>query len=83
MCSCVDEKRISTKAWWKSKTVLFNGGIATLLIAENNIPSLQGLMPDWLHQVLVFSLPIVNLWLRAISSHGLAFRSRIRRAEVE
>lgn len=62
------------KLWWQSKTVWFNTIVAALLLAEQNVEALQGFVPEWLHKLAVFSLPIVNMGLRVISSQGLSFR---------
>jgi len=69
------------KLWWESKTVWFNTIVAALLLAEQNVDSLQGLMPDWLHKLAVFSLPIVNMLLRAITSKGISFKPQMPQGE--
>lgn len=71
------------KHWWLSKTIWVNGVIATLLLAEANIASLQGLLPDWAHKSLMFGLPIVNLWLRAFTSQGLSFKPQMPKGEAD
>jgi hypothetical protein len=62
------------KPWWCSKTIWLNVLVATFLLAEANIGVLQGLLPDWLQRALVFGLPIVNVWLRVITTKGVSFR---------
>lgn len=71
------------KHWWQSKTLWINGIIATLLLAEANIASLQGLLPEWAHQSLMFGLPIVNMWLRAVTSQGLSFKPQMPQGEAD
>jgi hypothetical protein len=67
----------SHKPWWCSKTLWLNALIATFLLAESNVSALQGLLPDTLQKWLVFGLPIVNIWLRAITSQGLSFKPKM------
>lgn len=66
-----------TKQWWKSKTLWFNLLAATLLLAQQNIESLSGILPDSLVKPVAFALPIINIWLRAITTHGLSFTPRM------
>lgn len=69
------------KLWWQSKTVWFNLIVAALLLAEQNVEALQGLVPDWLHKLAVFSLPIVNMVLRFITSQGVSFKPQLPQGE--
>lgn len=59
------------KKWWKSKVVWFNLIVALLLLAEANITKLQGLLPDDKYQLAAFALPIINLFMRFLSTQGL------------
>ncbi|MDP3841082.1 MAG: hypothetical protein Q8Q81_00600 [Oxalobacteraceae bacterium] len=70
------------KHWWQSKTVWFNVTVAVLLLAEQNVDALQGLVPEWLHKLAVFSLPIVNMGLRVITSKGLSFKPQMPQGEA-
>lgn len=71
------------KPWWQSKTVWFNTVMAALLLVEQNVDVLQGLIPQWQHKLAMFSLPIVNLTLRVISSHGLSFKPQLPTGEAD
>jgi hypothetical protein len=61
------------KAWYVSKTIWFNTFVAAMLLAEQNISALQGLLPDSTYKLAAFSVPFVNMLLRVISTKGLAF----------
>ncbi|OFJ46423.1 hypothetical protein BA896_021975 [Janthinobacterium lividum] len=65
------------------KTVWFNTTVAALLLAEQNVDTLQGVIPEWLHKLAVFSLPIVNMGLRVISSQGIAFKPQMPQSEAD
>jgi hypothetical protein len=71
------------KHWMRSKTLWVNGIVATLLLAETNIQSLQGLLPAWAHQSLIFGLPIVNMWLRMTTTQGLSFKPQMPKGEAD
>lgn len=71
------------KHWWRSKTLWVNGIVATFLLAETNIQSLQGVLPEWVHKSLIFGLPIINMWLRAVTSQGLSFNPSMPQGEAE
>lgn len=71
------------KPWWQSKTIWINLVIASLLLAEANIESLQGLLPEWLQKSLVFALPIINVWLRVFTTQGLSFKPQMPQGEKD
>ena len=64
------------KPWWHSKTVWLNAIVASCLVAETNVASLQGLLPDNTYKIVAFALPIVNIWLRGFATQGLSFKPR-------
>lgn len=65
------------KPWWCSKTLWLNALAATFLLAEANVSALQGLVPETLQKWLIFGLPIINVWLRVITSQGLSFKPKM------
>lgn len=65
------------KPWWRSKIVWLNLLAATVLCAAQNITALQGVIPDEVYKWAVFALPVVNLWLRAVTTHGLSFKPQL------
>jgi hypothetical protein len=71
------------KPWWASKTIWFNTSVATFLLAEQNIQSMSGLIPDWLYKPLVCGLPFINLWLRIGTTQGLSFKPQMPRGEKD
>jgi hypothetical protein len=72
-----------TKAWWKSKTLWFNFIVAALILAEINLHYLEGHLPPWLFAWLAFSLPLINMGLRFVSTHGLSFRPAMPMSEED
>lgn len=65
---------MATKAWWRSRTVWANLLIGVLLLAETNLHLLQPLLPLNVYQLTAFVLPILNLFLRAITRTGIGRR---------
>ena len=70
------------KPWW-SKTLLLNSLIAALLLAEANVKSLQGILPDSKYEIVAFSLPIINMLLRVYTSQGISFKPQMPLGEAD
>lgn len=68
-----------TKAFWKSKTILFNtvAALAAVLpLLEQSLPILQGIIgPDY-YQFLSAIVVIGNIILRGITNSGIALEDR-------
>jgi hypothetical protein len=60
-----------SKKWYKSKTLWFNGISSSLLMAESNLHFLQPMLPVNVYVCFAFILPIVNMWLRLISTQEI------------
>lgn len=72
----------TVKSVWLSKTFLFNTAVGLLLLAEENVSGLQGLLPPSKYQILAFTLPMVNLVLRFYTKQGVSFKPPAPSAEV-
>jgi hypothetical protein len=68
-----------SKAWWKSRTLQVNALALLLLggldLAQQNIAQLHGLLTPNVYAGIAFALPIVNMFLRAITTQGIHFRT--------
>lgn len=60
-----------SKKWYESKTLWFNGISSSLLLAESNLHFLQPMLPVDVYVCFDFILPIVNMWLRLISTQEI------------
>ena len=60
-----------SKKWYKSKTLWFNGVSSSLLMAEANLHFLQPILHVNVYVCFAFILPIVNMWLRLISTQEI------------
>lgn len=72
----------SVKSAWLSKTFLFNTTVGLLLLAEDNVSGLQGLLPPSKYQIVAFALPMVNLVLRYYTNQGVTFKRATPAPEV-
>lgn len=61
---------------WVSKTIVLNAVVGAALLAEANIASLQGLLPQSKYQIIAFGLPFVNMLLRAYTTKGLSLKPK-------
>lgn len=68
---------IIEKKWFKSRTLWFNVFVAAMLLAEQNITSLQGLLPDSFYKLAVFLVPMINMLLRVATTKGLSFTPKM------
>jgi hypothetical protein len=59
---------------WLSKTILVNALVTGLLIAENKLGFLQGVLPASKYQIVAFTLPIVNMLLRVYTTQGVSLK---------
>ena len=60
-----------SKKWYHSKTIWFNATAASLLLIEQNLPILQPLIPLNIYTVATVVIPLVNVWLRTITTRGV------------
>jgi hypothetical protein len=60
---------------WLSKTIVVNALVAALLLAEDKLGFLQGLLPASKYQIVAFTLPIVNMLLRVYTTQGLSLKT--------
>ena len=60
-----------SKKWYQSKTLWFNGVSSSLIIAESNLHFLQPMLPVNVYVFFAFTLPIINMWLRLVSTQGI------------
>lgn len=60
-----------SKKWYKSKTMWFNLLVASMLLIEQNINLLQPLLPINLYALVSFIVPLVNMWLRVVTTNGV------------
>ncbi len=60
-----------SKKWYHSKTIWFNAKAASLLLVEKNLPILQPLIPLNIYTVATVVIPLVNVWLRTITTKGV------------
>jgi hypothetical protein len=59
---------------WLSKTIALNALVGVALLAEENVSSLQGLLPASKYQIIAFTLPILNMLLRVYTKQGLSLK---------
>lgn len=60
-----------SKKWYHSKTMLFNLLVASMLLIEQNLNLIQPLLPINMYALLSFIVPLVNMWLRIITTQGI------------
>lgn len=60
-----------SKKWYQSKTMLFNLLVASMLLIEQNLNFLQPLLPINIYALLSFVVPLVNMWLRVITTQEI------------
>lgn len=60
-----------SKKWYYSKTMLFNLLVASMLLIEQNLNFLQPLLPINIYALLSFVVPLVNMWLRVITTQEI------------
>jgi hypothetical protein len=59
------------KHWWQSKTIWVNALVAVLAVAADNVSLLQPLLPANFFAIVAFGLPLVNVFLRVITTQGV------------
>ena len=59
------------KAWYQSKTIIFNIVMSALMSAEQSFPLLQSFLGESTYGVLLFTLTIGNVILRSITTTGV------------
>lgn len=62
---------LDAKPWWQSRTLIVNGLVMALAAAESNLHIIQPMLPVSVWQVLAFGLPVVNAFLRVITTTGV------------
>lgn len=67
---------------WMSKTILVNTLVALLLLAEDKLSFLQGVLPASKYQIAAFALPVVNMLLRVYTTQGLSLKAFQPRCEA-
>ena len=65
----------SRKHWLRSKTLRFNLVIALLAAVEANFRLLESVMPVNVYPVLLFSITLVNVVLRFVTTAGVTLRN--------
>lgn len=60
------------KKWWKSKTIWLNALVAVLAVAADSVAILQPILPENFFPVVAFGLPLVNVFLRVITTQGVS-----------
>lgn len=51
--------------------MLFNLLVASMLLIEQNLNLIQPLLPINMYALLSFIVPLVNMWLRIITTQGI------------
>jgi hypothetical protein len=68
---------VTSKPWWRSKTIQFNALaivlLAALEMAGQNVQLLQPLLSPKAYAAVAFALPIVNIVLRKLTIEGIHF----------
>lgn len=59
------------KSWWKSKTLWVNIIVAVLASLEATTGLLQPYLPEHWYVVVAVGLPVINVVLRIVTTHGL------------
>lgn len=59
------------KPWWQSKTLWLNAIAAGLVALESGTGRLQPSLPVNFYTLLAVGLPVINAWLRVITTQGL------------
>ena len=62
------------KAWYKSKTILVNAGVAALVALEAVTGFLKPYVGDAFYAAIAVALPVVNAMLRVITTEGVGKR---------
>lgn len=62
------------KAWYKSKTLWVNAGVAALVALEAVTGFLQPYVGDAFYAAIAVGLPVVNAMLRVITTGGVGMR---------
>ena len=59
------------KAWGRSKTLQVNAIAAALVALEASSGLLQPLLPVNLYTAIAVALPVINAWLRVVTTQGV------------
>ena len=59
------------KAWYLSRTLWVNFGIAMLPLLIENFEIIRSIVPDSIYGILLFGAVIINGFLRFITTQGL------------
>ncbi len=62
------------KAWYKSKTIWVNAGVAGLVALEAGTGMLKPYVGDAFYAAIAVALPIINAMLRVITTEGIGKR---------
>lgn len=68
---------MSSKAWWRSKTIWFNAAalsVEVLGVAQASLPKLEGLLPPKLYAFVALALPPANMIIRRFTRQAIHFR---------
>jgi len=60
------------KPWYLSKTLWVNAIVLALAAAEEHMQLLQPVLPVSFYQLVAFALPVVNAFLRVITTKGVS-----------
>lgn len=60
------------KKWWKSKTIWLNALVAVVAVAADSVSLLQPILPENFFSIVAFGLPLVNVFLRMITTQGVS-----------
>jgi hypothetical protein len=66
--------QLPAKPWWHSRTLWVNVLVFVLAAAESRLGLLQPLLPVNVYELLALLLPVVNAWLRLVTTRAVSLR---------
>ncbi len=60
------------KPWWRSRTIIVNAVVAGLVALEASSGLLQQVLPVNFYTAVAVGLPVINAWLRVITTSGVS-----------
>ena len=64
-----------SKPWYASRTIWANALVGTLAVLETQIGLLQPHLRSGVYTALAIGLPVLNVWLRTITSQPVTARA--------
>jgi anti-sigma-K factor RskA len=62
------------KPFWKSKTIIFNAIVAVVAGAVEFLPALQANVDPQVYAYLFFTVSVINVALRKVTTQGISLK---------